>query len=609
MAEIILDNPELQMLLNNKETGFNYRERREDAWRENYELYRDEVQINRLTQRQSVNLPLMKTQLRTILKDIDDMPVIQFENLDNDKEAEIFLNEYWQYTLDKNNAEIQDIVDKKQDFFFGRTFDSWQIDDGKIRFEIEDPEDMLVDRFMNPHDLNSSRFLIHTHIFKPLSELERNTDYNQDEVKKLKMFFESELGIVKAKDNEESLLKKNEKLADMGVTDTEDPLLGETYVELTIHYVYRVQDNEPEQIWVYVTAEDNTILMRKTQESIIGVTKDHYWRNHYRYNTWGDDIDKQDFWTDGIADIIRVPNKVLNSWFSQLVENRTLRNFGMHYYDSSLKAEGFTPSTFNPVPWGWYGVPGRPQDVLQKVDIPDLSESLDEMQYVTTMTEKATGATATQQGIATQSQVTLGEVQLAQGEAKARTQGLSKFYTHCWKQRAEMFLKLIEAAPEKIDAVKIYKTGRNSNEIFSREIAPKDWMSKEGYRVKVWSQDEKKANDTDALNKLNAVFMNMQDNPKLKEIYQRKLLEFADLKPEEVNEVMEMEQQKVDMIAQQQAMMTQAIQGQQVPQQMPPQLPPTQPEPLSEPIKPAPKRSNKTVNKLKSLRSRISQMA
>src|SRR5690606_5719295 len=118
-----LDNLELQMLLNNKETGYNYRKRREEQWRENYELYRDKVIVNRLTQRQSVNLPLMKTTLRTLLKDVDDMPVIVFENLDNDKEAEIFLNEYWKWTLEQNNAEIQDVVDKKQDFFFGRTFD------------------------------------------------------------------------------------------------------------------------------------------------------------------------------------------------------------------------------------------------------------------------------------------------------------------------------------------------------------------------------------------------------------------------------------------------------------------------------------------------------
>ena len=478
------------------------------------------------------------------------MPVIVFENLDNDKQAEIFQNEYWKVTLETNNAEIQDVVDKKQDFFFGRTFDSWQVEDGKIVFDIEDPEDILVDRFMNPYDIDSSRFLIHTHIFKPLSSLKRNPDYDQKEVAKLEEFFKSQLGIIKAKDNENSLQLKNKKMADMGVSDMEDPVLGETYVELTIHYVFREGEKVngkvvPDQIFVFVEAEDQTILMKKPQEEIIGTTKDHYWRNHFRYNTWGDDIDKQDFWTDGIADIVRVPNKVLNSWFSQLVENRTLRNFGMHYYDSSLKADGFIPSTFNPVPWGWYPVPGKPSDVLQKVDIPDLSESLDEMQYVTDMTQKATGATDTQQGVETKSNTTLGEVQLAQGEAKARTQGMSKFYTHVWKQRATKFLKLIEAAADKLDAVKIYKEGRNTDAIYEREISPKDWMTKAGYRVKVWSQDEKKANDTDSLNKGIAVLNLMPGNPKLLEVIQRKALELADLTPDEITAIMQYEQEKI----------------------------------------------------------------
>ena len=559
-----LKNLELQMLTNNKTTGFNYRERREKHWRDNYELYRDEVQINRLTQRQTVNVPLMKTQLRTLLKDIDDMPVVAFENLDNDKEKEIFLNEYWKLVLDENNAPIQDIVDKKQDFFFGRTFDSWQIEDGKIVFDIEDPEDILVDRFMNPYDIDSSRFLIHTHIFVPLSELEQNEDYDQERVAELKTFFESQLGIVKANDNENSLTRKNQKMSDLGVQDMDDPLLGETYVELSIHYVKRDVDGE-DRIIVYVEAENQQILMRKDQEEIIGVTEDNFWTNHYRYNTWGDDVDKQDFWTDGIADIIRVPNQILNTWLSQKVENRTMRNFNMHYYDSSLAEEGFTPSTFNPVPWGWYPIPGDPNKVLKTVEIPELRDSIADMEYLQGLTEKATGATSTQQGVQTERQVTLGEVELAQGEAKARTQGISKFYTHAWEQRAKKFLKLIEAAPEKIDAVKLFKKGRNTDDIHEREVAPKDWMSKSGYRVKVWNQDEKKANEEDSLNKLNAVWLNMMDNPKLKEIYNRKLLEFADLEPDEITDVMEYEKTKPAMMPGQELQPGQPQQQQQIP--------------------------------------------
>src|SRR3990167_5682476 len=179
MEETPLTNPELERLRLYKESGYNYRERRHEDWTENYTLGRDKVTINRLTQRQSVNLPLMKLTLKTLLKDYDDMPVLYFENLDNDKMAELFKNEYWKHTGEINNFELQDIVDKKQEFYYGRTFDQWQVVDGKVKMTVQDPMDLLVDRYMNPFDIHSSRFLIHTHIFETISEIEKNPDYDK----------------------------------------------------------------------------------------------------------------------------------------------------------------------------------------------------------------------------------------------------------------------------------------------------------------------------------------------------------------------------------------------------------------------------------------------
>lgn len=543
---------ELEMLRLNKKSGYEYRKRRQLDWDENYQLYRDKVKINRLTQRQSVNVPLMKQTIRTLLKDVDDMPVLYFENLDNDKEAEIFKNEYWKYTADQNYMELQDIVDKRQVFLYGRSFDQWQIVDGKVKMTIQDPYDILVSRYMDPFNLHSSRFLIHTHIFVPLSELEDNKDYDQEKVRELRKYFATKDGLIKSADNKRMLIEKNQRLSDLGVDDIDDPILGETYVELTQHFVFRSneksenEDGDEEtldsQIFIYVEAEDMVILMKKPLEEVYGVTVDHYFQNHYPYCSWGDDVERQDFWSDGVADIIRTPNKILNSWMSQLVENRTLRNFGMHYFDSTI--EGFQPQTFQPMPWGWYPVPGKPQDVMQKVDIPDLSESLDEMGFIIQLAEKATGATATQQGVQTDRQITLGEVQLALGEAKERVKGMSKFYTPAWKQRGEIFSKLLEANADKLDAVKIYKRGRNTNDMYEREIAPSDWTTPAGYNCKVWSQDEKSENDIQSLQKLDAVKANMPDNPKLAEIYQRKLLEFAGLEPDEINDVMDFEEAK-----------------------------------------------------------------
>lgn len=603
MEEIKLSNPELDLLTYNKQDGYNFRERRHDPWTINYDLYRDKIQTNRLIQRQTVHLPLMKQVIKTLLKDVDDMPVIYFENLDNDKQAELFKNEYWKYTVEQNRMELNDIVDKKQVFLFGRSFDQWQIVDGKVKQTIEDPMDILVSRYTDPVNLHSSRFLIHINIFKPLSSLEKDEKYDQDAVARLKKWYASENGLVKVKQNEEMYLDKNKKMADIGVSDAYDPTLGETYVEVSQHFVYRdTADGKGEELYLIVEAEDQEILMKKRLEEVMGVTKDHFFRNHFPYESWADDLERQDFWSDGVGDIVRGSNQILDSWYSQLVENRTLRNFGMQYFDSTADEE-FQPNTFNPTPWGWYPVPGDPNKIIRRIDIPDLSESLDEMTYVNTMLEKATGATATQQGNVQEKQVTLGEVQLALGEAKERVKGMSKFYTPAWKARGIMFDKICEAGADKLDAVKIYKKGRNSDNVYSMEISPKDWQSEEGYNVRVWSMEDKNTQDQNELQKVSAVKANMPTNGRLNEIYQRKLLEFAGLKPDEINDVIE-EEKRI-----QQAIMTQPTTPSVNPQ---PQPQPVVQEPIapitpeSPAITPAKPKSNKKVaSKLKSIKSKL----
>lgn len=580
-------NPKLEILKLNKESGFNYRERRHDDWLENYTLGRDKVVINRLTQRQSVNLPLMKMTLKTILKDMDDMPVLEFEELGNEKEKEVFYNEYWKYTETQNNFELQDIVDKKQEYYFGRTFDQWQVVDGKVKMTVQDPMDILVDRYMNPFDLHSSRFLIHTNIFTTLSSLEKNPDYDKTAIKRLKTYYATSQGLVKSAANAQLLQDKNQKLSDMGVQDVIDPVLGETYVILTLHFVYeKMKDSTEEELWLKVECDDMEVLMEKPLEEIIGVTEDHFFRNHFPYVTWAGDLERQDFWSDGTADMVRTPNKVANTWFSQLVENRTLRNLNMNIFDSSI--EGFVPQTWQPQAWGMYGIPvpagGKLQDVFQQLPVQDLTDSLDEMNFLVQMLEKGTGATPTQQGVKTPGQVTLGEVELTLGEAKERVKGASKFYTQAWKDRGLMFIKLLEAAGDKIDAVTVYKKGRNTDDIYSREISPEDWKSSAGYRCKVWSQDERNAENSDSLQRANAAKTVMPDNPVVDDVYKRKVLEFADFTPDETNEAIKFEQEK-RMAMMQQAMMGQVM-GQVPPEAAQPGMPAqnAQPNPQALPM-------------------------
>lgn len=545
MEEIEHTSPELTMLINNKRDGYNFRERRHEEWDETYLFYRNKVITNRLVQRQSVTIPLMKQQVSTLMKDIDDMPVLYFENLDNDDQAQLYKNEYWNYVVEDNNMEIQDIVDKKQVLLFGRSFDQWQIIDGKVKQTIVDVMDVLVSRHTDPSNINTSRFLIHNHIFVPFSTLEKNKDYDQEAIAELKKWYGTTMGLIKVATNTQMLNEKNQKMRDLGQIDVDSPILGETYVELSLHFVYRQEEgDEEEQIYLYVEAEDREILMKKKLEDIIDPNrncKDHFWRNHYPYESWASDTERQDFWSDGAGDIVRPTNKILNAWASQLVENRTLRNLGMQYYDSSV--EGFNPGTFNPVAWGWYPFPGDPNKGIKKVDVPDLSESIDEMKFFIEIAEKATGATSGQQGAPAQRQITLGEFNATLIEAKERVKGMSKMYIPCWKRRGLLFVKLVEASGGRIDAVKIEKKGRNTNKIYTKEISSKDWETPSGYNCKVWTKDEKNAQDTNALQKLDLARNIMPTNKKLEEVYKRKILSFADLTPQETNDIMEEERQ------------------------------------------------------------------
>lgn len=58
----------------NPDSAFEYRQRQHEDWKTNYMLLRDKVITNRLTQRQSVNVPLMKANLSTFQANIAPSP-------------------------------------------------------------------------------------------------------------------------------------------------------------------------------------------------------------------------------------------------------------------------------------------------------------------------------------------------------------------------------------------------------------------------------------------------------------------------------------------------------------------------------------------------------
>jgi len=343
-----------------EQADFKFQERRHSQWTENYQLYRDTVIINRLTQRQSINVPLIKGTIKTIYANIDEFPDIEFEELDNNKDKEIVFNELWRDFVIRDKMEIKDAVDKKQDLLYGKTWTKFNIADNRICSEIKEPFDMLIDRYADPSDIESADHLTEQGIYRTISQLEANPSFDKAAIQRLKIFYGTKTGLIKAEEATRLMQAKDERLATLGVPDTLNPILGHTVVQLKVHYKKVWDENDQEDHIHVIVIADSEILMAKPLKDILNI-------DFFPFVTWSDDPERNDHYPDAVADIARNPNKFLNSMISSLAENRTLRNMGMNYYDATANPD-WVPQTFDPVPFGWYPLPGKPKEVFQKVD-------------------------------------------------------------------------------------------------------------------------------------------------------------------------------------------------------------------------------------------------
>ena len=176
-----------EQLLNERKTAREFQERRHQAWDDNYELYRNKVRTNRLTQRQAVNIPLMKETIKTSLSKIDDAPNVDWNHLQSDEVKELVYQEVWNDQFKKKKFEWLDIVDKKNVLLYGISSKKLNVEDDGISVNVLDVFDIVYDPLMNPTDIETARFIIHQNIFRSLREIladNRYTEEGKEELKK-----------------------------------------------------------------------------------------------------------------------------------------------------------------------------------------------------------------------------------------------------------------------------------------------------------------------------------------------------------------------------------------------------------------------------------------
>jgi len=535
----VAEEKKITARVSEKKSARDFQSRRHEDWNDNYQLYRNKVKINRLTQRQAVNIPLMKETIKTLISKIDEAPTIDWQDLGGDEAKEMVFQEMWNADFTRLNMEAIDVQDKKTVLLYGRAFK--KLDWGKDGVEVKalDIFDIVVDPLTDPLDLETARFVIHQNIFRSLKDVLADDRYTAKGRGKLKTFLTSDEGVVQSGLNRKQYEEKTRRLrqSDDGETTfnfDSDIAAGEVIVNITEH-ISNVWSARRKKFvkHVIVYADDMIELMDIPLKKLLGI-------DFYPYVSWGDDVETNDFWSDGPADLVRTPNKVVNVWFSQLIENRTLSNFQMHWYDAT--AENYEPQTYEPGAGRMLPAPGSPKDTIMPVEINGLDETMTSIDFIIRLIERGTAATSIEKGVSEKKQITLGEVETLVGKAMERTLSMAKFYKRSWEELAIKWYSLTDANDKGVRT--LYKMSANGK-LWPRKVTPTNWKSKEGYRPTVRSLLEQEEENTKSIQRFMFVRSQFPNNPALNRISQKRALELLKLTPEELRQITA-DQEQVD---------------------------------------------------------------
>jgi hypothetical protein len=227
-------------------------------------------------------------------------------------------------------------------------------------------------------------------------------------------------------------------------------------------------------------------------------------------------------------------------YISQDLENRSYRNFGMYWFNTLNGT--FSPRAFDARPFGMYGVPGKPSDIVEQMRIEPLNDTAQQITFLKDLIQSSVAQTPTERG-ESKPNATLGEIQLNFKQSQGRNEVVAKNYRTAWKESGSIFYDLLNANSSR--SLKLYKKGPDGN-YQAKEIQPTDWKSIEGYEVKVVMKAEKDDENNLGLQKLAYVKNSFQQNPVAMKIAKKKELEILDWTSDEIDQVMTAEAQPVN---------------------------------------------------------------
>jgi len=535
ITKVTLDDVLISQHIQDKDASVKFKDRRFSQWNENYLLYRDKVITNRLTQRQAINVPIIRETIQTWISKIDEAPILKFETRDRGNKAgngEIILNELWLYYFDYLKLDLLDNMEKKIVGLQGRVFKKWGFAQNKIFCDVIDPFDIDIDPKCNSLDLESANYIIHKNIFKSLRQILANKSYSEKAKSELKIYLDTKQGLIACAETREAYDEKMERLSKLGVDNYDEFRASDVLVD--INESYKLIWNEKENRFVrnlIVIAADKVVLYNKPLKEAIGIER-------LPIVSWASDPDLNDIWSDGIADSVRTFNKICNIYISQDLENRSYRNFGMYFFNTLNGI--FQPRSLDPKPFGMYGVPGNPEEMVKQMKIEPLGDTAAQIEWLKNLIQSSVAQTPTERGVTEKGNATLGEIQLSLKQSTGRNTVVAKNYRTAWKESGLIFYDLLNANFRGV--FRLYKKASNG-EYRSKDIVATDWQNPAGYEVKVVIKSEKDADDDFDLKKLAYIKNSFQANPTAIKIAKEKELKLLGWTDEEIQQVMQGEMQ------------------------------------------------------------------
>lgn len=499
-------------------------------WDQNYRNYRAKPTLNRITQTQNISSDLTKKAINTAFANMNDTPTPAFTCLDGggvDDTRSILKNKLWKQEIEPGLT-LKDRIDKKNNLLYGRSFYKINVDNGRVVVDNVDPYDIEIDPLIeDKSNIDTANYIIHKNIMVPLGELYRNEKFNKGAIQKIgKKIAKGEVTPINL--YSEAMTKREERLRSIGYVVENNEINDSDIVDVWEDYRKETDDKGVTRIVLYVLCEGECLYKANLRDLLYPELPEDI-PDFYPFTSWAYDIDGIDFWSDGIADIIRPYHEAHSIFLSQGIQNAIFRGFGMNWYDNTVDPD-FDPSSYQPYPFALFGVPGKPSEIIERINIADNPLDANTMNYLENVAMSVSATPSQIQGVAQPGVATLGEAQIIQQNSEKRLSDSAIEYNENMRRLAEKWSYIIDYNPELQDVILTEIVGDNA---YQQEVSTSMFASDNGYKVVVSNSFDKEKDDITTVQKMVGVASVFQNNQAFQTIMKDKALDVLDLTAEQ----------------------------------------------------------------------------